>query len=537
MNLSLSTFIVHLTQSKSFYGRLVSSIERVAKPGLGTMAVGIRNGRPTMYYDPAFIKAIPFKAALFVIEHELLHLVLDHIPRYLELLAACPTDEARAKAAAVYNIAMDCAINTNLRKHEGFAEAEEYTREHIKKKKAEAFKAAHPDGPEPTEQDTDIHPKDGMCLPEKFGLDENSSFEIYQWKLMRDVQIIHVLLDLTGGSNHSMWVEADGDNGDTPMPGEGEGEGEGTGEGDTDGEGNKEGKGKGKGKGKSQGKGQGSGAGGGQGKGKGQGDKDPTRDMIFDGSTFKNMTADELSSLAHRIRESIKDKLRQVVRSMGSVGRGTLPGGFDEWLAEYLEEAIIPWWEIFATRAKMSRTSKWRRSVSLPNRALLALAEEDVKIIPTPGRVRDKAWRVWVMVDTSGSMSTESLEILLSELTHMLAIDESMEVRYMQGDATVNADVILHSGDEIPKNMVGRGGTDFDAYLIYMGQKIKDGDAPPDIVIVYTDGYAPAVAPKNRLPPEIPLIWLVTPQYSERFAENYGEIIVCDPAHNDKYKS
>lgn len=255
------------------------------------------------------------------------------------------------------------------------------------------------------------------------------------------------------------------------------------------------------------------------------------------GSTFNGMSSDELLSLAHRVREQLKQTLRSVVRSMGGIGRGTLPSGVEEWLDAYLAEPIVPWWEIFATRAKMSRTSKHRRSVAMPNRMLLALAEEDTCIIPTPGRVRDKAWRVFLYVDTSGSMSTESLEIVKNELQHMLAVDENMEIRYMQGDAATHLDVVLHSGDEIPGQMVGRGGTDFDAYFIHMKKYTEDEGKSPDIVVVYTDGYAPPPAVENRLPQDVPVLWLVTPEHAHDFNDGYGEVIVCDPAHNERYKS
>jgi len=477
MKLKLSEFFIYLIQKKSFYGRLASSLERVARPGMGTIAVGIREGRAVLFYDPEFIAALTLKSALFVLEHEMLHLMLDHIPRYLELLALCRSELERTKAGAVANVSMDCAINTMLRKHEGFDETEALVIKMIKEKNPEA-----PD-----------NPRNGMCLPEKFDLPLEGSFEFYQWSLMRKVKVIDIE-SLLGGTDHSMWTKGEDEN-------DGQDQGAGSGDGKPGEE---------------------------PGDGKGQG---------FGGSTFKDLTSDELLSQAHRIREQLKQTMRSVVRSMGGVGRGTLPSGMQEWLEAYLAEPIVPWWEIFATRARMSRTSKYRRSVAQPNRMLLALAEEDVCIIPTPGRVRDKAWRVFLYVDTSGSMSTESLEIVKSELQHMLAVDDNMEIRYMQGDAATHMDVLLHSGDEIPKNMVGRGGTDFDAYFIHMKQYTKDDDKMPDIVVVYTDGYAPAVDPQNHLPHEIPVLWLVTPQHSEHFHEGYGEIIVCDPEHNERYKS
>lgn len=482
MKLNLSDFFVMLILKKSFYGRLAAGLQRIARPGMGTMAVGIRDGRAAFYYDPEFIAAVPMKSAMFALEHEMLHLMLDHIPRYLELLALCPDDIERKKAGSVYNIAMDAAVNGLLRGHEGFTEVQEFLLERIKQ--------LHPEAPE--------DPKNGLVLPEKFDLPMEGHFELYQWLLMQRVEVIEIASRLLGANTHAMWTAGEGD-----------------GESDKDADGQ---------------------SGEGQGEGKPKDGKD-AKDMIFGGSTFADMSPEELLSQAHRVRENTKQVLRQTVRSMGGLGRGLFPAGVEEWLEAYLAEPIVPWWEVFATRARMSRNSKYRRSMSVPNRALLALSEEDPRIIASPGRARDKSWRIFLYVDTSGSMSTESLEIVKSELHHMLSVDESMEIRYMQGDAATHMDVVLKTGDAIPAQMLGRGGTDFDAYFIHMGQYVQDDSKAPDLVVVYTDGYAPPVSPKNQLPPEIPVIWLVTPHHSERFQEGYGEIIVCDPEHNDRYKN
>lgn len=507
MHLKLSEFLVFLMTKKNFYGRLISSLQRVIRPGLGTLAVGIRDGRAVIYFDPPFLEGLSLNAGLFAVEHEMLHLVLDHIPRYLELLAVQPDNEARVRAAAVYNIAMDCAINTMLRNHEGFAEAEAYL---VSKAQEmyDAEKKRREDAAAAGEEVAELPPFDpqkaGMCLPEKYDLPLEGSFESYQYQLMQKVKVNKITINFSGNT-HSFWTQ---------------------GESDDDGDG--QGKGEGKGKGKAQGQGQ---PGSGQGQSGGSGDNN----LKF--PNVGNMTPEEMLSEAHRLREQLKETLRSVVRSCGNIGRGLLPGNIEEWLEEYLKPPIVPWWEVFTTYARMSRAAKQKRSVQQPNRMLLALSEEDDTIIPFPGRTRDQAWSIFVMVDTSGSMSTESLEILKSELHHMLAVDEGMRIRYMQGDSAVHFDVELNHGDEIPGQMVGRGGTDFDAYFIHMKQYMNDPGKAPDLVVVYTDGYAPPVDPENRLPLDIPVLWLVTPQHSSAFAEGYGTVIVCDPEHNARRKN
>jgi predicted metal-dependent peptidase len=459
VNLNMSEFLVALIQAKPFYGRIVASLQRVAKKDMGTMAVGVRDGRVILYYDPDFVRRLDIPTACFVLEHEMLHLLLDHIPRYLELLALQANKEERVKASHVYNVAMDCAINSLLRNHDGFAGADQVLIDTLKEKNPEAAD----------------DPNNGMCLPEKYGLPDLQAFETYQYLLMRNVKTVTLCVKHEGATPHDGWND--------PNKGDSDGEG-----GDT---------------------------------------------LIVAGAG--DMTSDELLSQAHRLREQIKDHLRKVARSMGGIGRGLLPAGVEEWLEAYLADPIIPWWEIFITRAKQSRASKYARSTAQPNRTLMALAEEDPKIIPMPGRVRDKSWRVFLMVDTSGSMSTESLEIVKSELQHMLSVDEGMEIRYMEGDAAVHRDILLRRGDEIPREVLGRGGTDFNAYLKHMQQYCSDDDKAPDIVICYTDGYCPPPDKSSRLPADIPFIWLVTPQHANEFGD-YGEVIVCDNSVNNRYK-
>lgn len=485
MSLSITEIFLYTLRERSLYGNLAAALQRVCKPGMGTMAVGIRNERPTFFYDPTFIADLTLPEAAFALEHEMLHLVLDHIPRFYELLAQQPTDEHRAKAKIVSNIAMDCAINTMLRDHPGFAPLEArlkaQARAVVAKADAEALDAATAAGePAPTPIEWD-DAKAGMVLPEKYGLPRDASFDAYLYLLMQQVKTESVTL--TFGNSHDMWTD-----GDEPQEDQDQGQ---------------------------------------------DGKDGPSKG---DGGKAGGLSPDELASAAHRLREQIKDQLRAAVRAIGGAGRGTLPGNLGEWLEEFLAPPIIPWWEVFSTRARTSRLAKFQRSCQLPNRTLVALAEEDEFIIPLPGRLRDKSWRVFVMVDTSGSMSTESLQILKSELSHMLNADASMEIRYMQGDCSVHYDELLRTGDPIPAEMHGRGGTDFDAYFQHMHQYLDQPDQTPDLVIVYTDGYAPPVSPEHRMPLEVPVLWLVTPDHNAEFG-GYGEVLVCDKSYNGRYKT
>lgn len=445
MKLTVSEFVVHLLKKRGFYGRLAASLSRVPRPGLGALAVGVRSGRLSLFYDPEYIAAIDMAAAMYMIEHELLHLALDHVPRYIELIARYSEDD-RAKAEFVMGVAADLAVNSLLRNNPNRAAAVAFQRKWIL------------DHLEPGES---LGPNEGLHMPEHFGLANDLSFEEYVELLMVRVEIIKC--PACGLSDHSLW------------------------------------------------------------------DGDPDEKDESDGTKGSSGLTESRVGMAHHLRDQIKPLLRQALAADGNRNRGLLPGSVEEFLMQYLAEPVVPWWEVFTSRAKATKLAKARRSVSVPNRALMAVSEQDDSIIASPGSTKDRSWKVLFARDTSGSVPSEEARIAINELHHMLQVDDAMEVRSIDFDAAVQRDILLKHGDKIPTNIMGRGGTNFDAPFQHILQYYGNESTEPDIIIIHTDGYAPPVSEENRPPPHIPVIWLVTPQHSANF-DGLGEVIVCDPA-------
>jgi predicted metal-dependent peptidase len=516
-NLTLSEMLTYLVSEKNFYATIANSMKRVMAPGLGTMAVGLKDGRVVLYVDPDFFAKISMGTAMFILEHELVHVIMDHIPRYLEMLAIYPDEAERKRAKAIYNIAMDCADNSLLRNNKYFSTAMKETHQHCLEARAETVKrlreAAEAAGESPDEAEQSLPPlpeKAGMVLPENLEppLPPDRSFEFYQHTLMASVKegktpqsVVLVLGGEGSGCDHDMWVDGlsdeqlqqiaeggvtivDGRGKGPPKPGDGAGE-----------QGEKKDKGTGK-------------------------------------------SSDELRGAAEQIRTQLKQILRKAVREMksGSQGRGLIPAGLAEWLEEYLADPVVPWWDVMRSMIITAKRYKMDRGISKPNRMLLAISEEDQSIIPTIGRLKDPRFRLFFMLDTSGSMDTESLQIMRNELEGLLRADEDMEIRYIHGDCEIHFDQVFKSGDKLPNEAFGRGGTDFDTYFVHMSQYLNNDDTAPDMVIVATDGYAPAVRQENQLPSDVPVVWLLTPRGSDQYIKDYGTVIVCDPAHNKTYE-
>jgi predicted metal-dependent peptidase len=114
---TLDKIVWHLTQvkEKAFYAALLASCERIPNPGCGKVGIGIRSRRLILTFDPDLIGELPIRTGAIVLEHEAMHVVLDHVPRYLEFLAELTDADDRDKAKILASVAMDLAVNCILR--------------------------------------------------------------------------------------------------------------------------------------------------------------------------------------------------------------------------------------------------------------------------------------------------------------------------------------------------------------------------------------------------------------------------------------
>lgn len=467
MNLTVSELLLAFLQDRSFAGRVANALPHVSQPGLGTMAIGLYNGRITLFTDPEFVKRVSLQFGHFCMEHEILgHYSNAHIPRFIEFLSRFPNPEDKLRARNVFQVAVDCATNSLLRRTKHFDTADKEMLAYSKWKDPET---AH------------LIPEDlkgGLILPERFALEPDKSLEWYLAELMKRTGLGQPRRTIDQEEFYEWLVEMLTQYGD------------------------------------------------------GNHDKWPTFDEVM------TMSPDELHSLAHQLHNQTKHVLRKVVKEMKRSGCGTMPGGLQEFLDDYLAEPIVPWWELFASRIQTAKNEKIERGVMRPNRTLLAMSEEDPEILPSIGVTKDAAWRIFMLEDTSGSMGTDVIKIGLSETQHILDMDEDMEVRLIQFDTQMQFDKLFKHGDKLPAEAHGRGGTDFDGAHRYLWEHYLGNDAvAPDCVVIFTDGGAPAVSPDLWLP-EIPVIWCVTHDGSAGHLREagYGDVIVCSEDQNEMWK-
>ena len=176
MNTTLEQAFTYLlsSQVRDYCARTVSALQRIARPNFGTMGVGIsREGRLCLYYDPEFVAKISMAKLRLVCQHELIHLICDHIPRYLNLLSTVTDELEKRKFRACMNVAADCADNELIRSEKDFDRSP----------LAKCFYG------EPGSKEPETAP---LLIPDQFNLPRNQPYEVYQLALIKKVRVVHV---------------------------------------------------------------------------------------------------------------------------------------------------------------------------------------------------------------------------------------------------------------------------------------------------------------------------------------------------------
>lgn len=481
MKISLSegfTFLLSAKQ-RNFYARVISALTRVERKGLGTVAVGVnRDGKYIFYYDPEFLKRVHFMELVLTLEHEVHHLILLHISRYLDIISGLAVEEEKRKFRAAMNLSADMAANELIASEKGFDNTY-----------GEWFY-----GSEATEGRSFIMAKD-------FGLKKLQPFEVYLFQIVANMKKeTHEFLKGCKMETYSV-----------PMPGQGEGQGEG--------------------QEKEQQPQEQSGGGGGSDKQEDQSPADiatnyfnnKTRNshQFWDqGPGKKNLTSEEMQGLADKLRQEAQNIIRTAVTEQLK-SRGTIPSGIQQYIETLLAKPTIPWPRVLRTLCTRTQQSKRQRGMRRPSRRLYGVPG----ILPFPGQTRDHRFTIGFALDTSGSMDRDDLALALRELLNIVKTEQDVRLMVMYCDAGLHVTYKVTREADVDFNVRGRGGTDFNPPFVKVRELLK-GDNAPDVLVYATDGYAPAPAPENRVP--IPVIWLITPR-GQIPSPDYGIHIKMEP--------
>lgn len=237
--------------------------------------------------------------------------------------------------------------------------------------------------------------------------------------------------------------------------------------------------------------------------GKGQGGMPVTIDnhdvwvVEVDEETAKELIEDIINQAAQKAGGAPED-LQKILADLG-VGIGTMPGSANEVIGA--GQGKISWQS--QLRTYTGSILEKRPVYNRPNRRFPDL----VGIVPGTTRRPSKP-NILACMDTSGSMTTELVELINGEL-HKLSKVYTVTV--------AEVDCEIHKVYPYKKitEVCGRGGTDFRPPL----EKEFLKKHKTDLVIYFTDGMGPApdAAPKT------PIIWCLTP--GGQVPAAYGKVI------------
>lgn len=200
-----------------------------------------------------------------------------------------------------------------------------------------------------------------------------------------------------------------------------------------------------------------------------------------------------------------RNAMQQAAVIARTTSQGTLPAGIERELGA-LDTAQLDW-----------RSYLWRYLVKTPT----DYTGFDRRFI---GRglylenLEGESVKVYVAVDTSGSIDNQLLKMFLSEVNGILNSYPHLECELYYADADVYGAYELNPDSDIPKPQ-GGGGTSF---VPFFDKVIASWDGMTTGVCVYlTDGYGDF----PNTTPELPVLWVVTPGGLDLAQFPFGETV------------
>lgn len=325
-----------------------------------------------------------------------------------------------------------------------------------------------------------------------------------------------------------------GDDGNAPGDGEGEGEGEGADAGNAPGKGAGQGVGKG-----SDAPGQGSDdAGEGEGEGTGQGSgngRTPAPKARVAGGACGSCAANKVDGEDAHVTDPGKAESEvQAARSLtkaaiqehvSRMGRGSVPGGLAVWAEKPDAPLPVPFWKLIRTTVTRSLTwaqGKANLRFNRPSRKQAGLGYGQGRAVmpalasPVP--------RLWIGVDSSASMGTADVSIVLS-IVDLATRNTNAKFTFFSCDAKIHAMQKVARWQDAVKLIQGGGGTDFNP--VFDAAQNALPHERPDVIIFVTDG-CPNVPPPAHCPPNMKVVWLLVGAYAQSPCDWGDQIFVGD---------
>jgi len=257
-----------------------------------------------------------------------------------------------------------------------------------------------------------------------------------------------------------------------------------------------------------------------------KGDSNNNQDTII---RIKNLSGAELERLSNSIQRNTGGIIKTAVEQTQKC-QGKIPGCMQAVIEELFSEPKVPWPIILRNQIKSVISNKIISAMTMPNISLFPLIEEGIE--PYPGYNNDFTFRITCATDTSGSVSDEDFKIFMGEIVAIMRQYQGIELRYILFDHGIQLEKVFTrtSNDceiaEISKQIHtrhGYGGTEFCAPFRRVLGRDTDRDwasekpnttlTPTDLLVIFTDGYAPVsdaqAGPMPSLKPPCHVIWVI----------------------------
>lgn len=202
-------------------------------------------------------------------------------------------------------------------------------------------------------------------------------------------------------------------------------------------------------------------------------------------------------------RQLLEDQWSQEIRVAASrqAGSGSgIPRNLRRHLANIAHHPTTNWRQLLHDHIQCSQSDY---TYNTPDRrytgdVIMPSFQENVYGDHLPG--------LWVLIDTSASVSREGLAVAFEEIRDALAQVDSFEGMLSFFDTAVTEPVAFETVEELEDMMpVGGGGTSFSAIFSFLKERMEE--ELPALILILTDGYAPF--PKEEQALGVEVIWVI----------------------------
>jgi predicted metal-dependent peptidase len=242
----------------------------------------------------------------------------------------------------------------------------------------------------------------------------------------------------------------------------------------------------------------------------------------YHGGWCKCPNGGDPSAVSRQVEEYVREIVKDLIKNF-SRKRGTLPGHIQEILDKFLKQGELPYYEIIRNLVVGSRLSKFKKSFTRINRKrtyLFSLNKSGTpELSPFPGRKTDFTFNICILIDTSGSMSSEDILEALSSIKSIIEKDKNCFATVIECDTVIGKEYKVRKLRDIQMNVSGRGGT-----TLLPGLE-RCRELHPDITLAFSDGYCENLNSVSRGLMPKKLVWIISRGGNDETVNKTGFVV------------